>query len=137
MKAIVSITPRGDCDMVQVLGVGNTETAARTAAFEYANGGINDENELLQDGVLLNVADELEALYNKPQWIDTVDENGNLVGSECTDAHMELLGALGRLCIDAEGKLNYRPAVSVACKSFIEPAQAGDEWDDADAYEYN
>lgn len=137
MKAIVSITPRGDGDMVQVLGVGSTESVARTAAFEYANGGINDQDEQLQDGVLLNVADELAALYNKPQWIDTVDEKGTIVGSECTDAHMELLGALGRLCIDDEGKLNYRPVVSVARAPFVEPAQTGDDWDDADAYEYN
>lgn len=107
MLAVVSISqgPRGPS--VTLMGWGADEGAARRAAFEYVNRGHNPFDEELQSGHLVEVSPRLDDLRRRAsRWHDTIDGDGNLLGSECSDAHIDLLNALGRLCIKL-GKLDY------------------------------
>lgn len=137
MIAIISQTQRGDGAMIQVLGAGATEQAARIAAQDYMLGGKNINEDELQGGIRVHISEKLAALYRDPQWVDNVDEEGRLVGSECTDAHMQLLNALGRLYIDEDGKLNFHEAPKNMPAKAPAPLFSGEEWDDSEAYDYN
>lgn len=137
MIAIISQTPRGDGLMTQVLGAGDTEQAARIAAQDFASGGLNVDQVEFQGGIRVRVSKKLEALYKAPQWVDDVDEEGRLVGSECTDAHMQLLNALGRLYIDEAGELSFHDAPKNMPAEAPTPIFDGEEWDDSEAYDYN
>jgi hypothetical protein len=108
MFAIVQKTTEASGEKIYLLGMGNTELQARQAAYEYCNHPVHpwDEDGVFAGGHLMVVSDRLADLHRAAQWTGHY-ENGQQVGEDNTDAHGMLLMALGRLCVNAAGELDY------------------------------
>lgn len=113
MKAIIHITQEGVGSIyartrVSMYGCGNNEQQARVRAQDHVSGGVNWSEEEFQGGTLVDVSKELvELLSEEGSWQDDFDESGALVGSHCTQKHVNCLYALGNLIVNAAGELDY------------------------------
>jgi hypothetical protein len=95
---------------IQMLGIGNTESEARIAAYQNTHHGFNDFDREYEGGEMVEVSERLAALHEAKGWDDTYSEDGEIVGSECNDDHFKMLGALERLVMRG-GKLDYRDSL--------------------------
>lgn len=108
MLAIVSISQTSHGESVQLLGAGDSEFEARAAAYARVHHGHNDFDQEYRGGTLVEVTERLKSLmYRGDDWHNDYDQEGNLVGGEASNAHFDLMRALGRLCV-RRGKLDYR-----------------------------
>lgn len=137
MLAIVSKTQEATGEKIYLLGMGGSELQARQAAYAYCNHPAHhpfDEEEVFWGGHLLTVSDRLDDLYRAAQWTGHYDENGQHVGEDNTEAHGMLMLALGRLCINAQGDLDYTNLVVAPRPTYT--ATFPEKWDDSEAYDY-
>lgn len=110
LVAVITVTDTGQGRMVNMLGMGSTETEARRAAFSFVNQGFNRFDEEYQGGQLVKVSDKLARLSHLAnKWQDTIDETNQLVASSCPAEHIDFMSALTRLCL-TNGELCYRAA---------------------------
>jgi hypothetical protein len=107
MKAIITTWIEASGPKIKLLGHGETEAQARMVAYDATHHGHNPYDDLFDGGSLVDVDSKLEALINASGFVTEYDDEGRIKASHCTDAHMDLLAALGRLVIDAEGRLTY------------------------------
>lgn len=101
MKGIISTVEKANGQVeVYLLGSGQTERAARMAAYAFTHHGHNEFDDEFAGGRLVDFSPALADLaYRADQWDDVYDEQGRLVESHCCDAHHEYLRALGQLYV--------------------------------------
>lgn len=102
MFAIVSVLMGSRSQNVQLLGYGNTERAARRAAFSRVNGGMNPYDDEYHGGTLVKACAALVDMIRAGERYDAIYENEKLVGYSCTDAYHDMCGALANLYIDGD-----------------------------------
>lgn len=137
MLAIVSKAIEATGEKIYLLGMGNIELQARQAAYAYFTHPAqhpSDEDEVFWGGHLLTVSDRLDKLYRAAQWTGHYDDNGQHVGEDNTEAHGMLMIALGRLCINAQGDLDYTTLVVTPRPTYT--ASYPETWDDFEAFNY-